>query len=120
MLLDEMSRSDKVALAALARLLIGLDGQVTIEEQEGLAALAAELGGAQLGDLLDEAAATLRDREAIRRAARAIAHPEVQEAIYGALFDLAARDTVSPVEADLLDWLAETWKLERPATPYRG
>jgi hypothetical protein len=120
MRLAEMSRSDKLALAALARLLLGADGTFSREEAGGLLALAQEIGPEELEARLDEAAEDLRDREAVLAAARGVTHPEAREAIYGALFELATRDTIVPAEAQLLDWLAETWQLAKVTTPYRG
>jgi hypothetical protein len=72
----------------------------------------ARLGGATGGDfykLLNEIPQS--DPDLLRSLANAVTRPQAQQAIYGALQDLADTDDVAAPERRLLQWLAGEWQL---------
>lgn len=137
-----LTDAEKLALAGLLRIAIRLDGRVTPEERSTLDAIADELfavpseqkftgnpfrsaltdpehpGGdapAQaLGALMERAAKEFPDDEAVRGAARAVTRQEAREILYGAVFSIAASDTISNAEWSLLRWLESEWNIAPP------
>ncbi len=115
MKLDQMNDSDKQALGALVRALVGADGAYTAAEIAGLQKTAEYLGEDEFWQLLDDTGHHHLDEAGLGARAKAVERPEAREAIYGVLFGIAAAGTVVVEEGKLLDWLAATWELETAA-----
>jgi hypothetical protein len=128
-----LTDQELLTFAGLARLLIEADGEFTAEEQFIVEKVHAELlgprelpgspyrsdrGEAVLPDpeatwmLVQRAGRELGDRQAVVDAAERIAKPEVREAIYGALREIAEADVIDKAEWPLLEWLERVWELQ--------
>lgn len=140
--LEQLNDSELLTLAALARLMIRLDGQFTEDEERALgeiadaiAAPASQRGEENLGDgpyrgsgepdealgeaaffeLIELAAEELPDDASVREAARAVERPEARASIHALLHHLAIANTAQPRELALLEWLATEWQIESGA-----
>ncbi len=113
--LEQMTDSEKQALGALVRVLVGVDGEYSAAEVAGLQKTAEYLGEDEFWELLNDSGHRHLDDEVLAELAGAVDRPEGREAIYGVLFGIAAAGTVVGEEGKLLDWLAETWGLETRA-----
>lgn len=132
--IDELSRSELIALAGLLRAVIRIDGRFSEAERDALAQVAQmvaeEREGARRGGdtyresnplepigedrlfaFLEEAGTTLADDAAIRAAALAVTRPEARSAIHAAVTFVANVDVAARRELALLDWLAREWEL---------
>ncbi len=112
MKLEAMVDAEKQALAALVRIMVGVDGEYSPAEVAGLAKTAEYLGEDEFWELINDVGHHHLDEEVLAGRARAVERPEAREAIYGILFGIAAAGTVAGDEGKLLDWLAETWDLK--------
>ncbi len=112
MKLEDMVDAEKQALAALVRVMVGVDGEYSAAEMAGLAKTAEYLGEEEFWELVNDVVHQHLDEEVLAARVRAVERPEAREAIYGILFGVAAAGTVAGDEGKLLDWLAEAWKLK--------
>ena len=121
---ERLSESEALVLAGLLRQMIRADGRFTTEERQALSHVALEIavgpppadaiGEVALYALMDRAAQKFATDGALRAAASTVTRPEIRAAIHAMLFEVAASDTITVNEAQVLDWLAETWELEAP------
>ncbi len=109
--LKEIGPQDQVALAALLRLMVRLDGRFTEAEQEALGDLALSMGERRFWQVMDEAAQRLPDEAAIRDAALQVTDQSAREVLYLALVRVAESDVIQSTEAGLLAWLREHWSI---------
>lgn len=134
---EQLNDSELLTLAALARLMIRLDGQFTEDEERALGEIAdaiaapasqrddegdgpyregaepAEaLGEAAFFELIELAGEELPDDASVREAARAVERPEARASIHALLHHLAVANTAQPRELALLGWLATEWQIE--------
>ncbi len=112
MKLSEMELTEKQALAALVRVMVGVDGEYSAAEVAGLAKTAEYLGEEEFWQLVNDSGHQHLDEGILAARARAVERPEAREAIYGILFGIAAAGTVAGDEGKMLDWLAEAWELK--------
>ncbi len=107
--LKDLAPSDQLALAALLRLLVRLDGHFTAGEQEELGDLALSMGERRFWQVMDQAAQTLPGEANIREAARGVTDQAARELLYVALVRVAESDVIQASEAGLLEWLRTEW-----------
>ncbi len=117
MKLEEMVDAEKRALAALVRVMVGVDGEYSAAESAGLAKTADYLGEEEFWQLLNEVGHQHLDEGVLEDWSRTVERPEAREAIYGILFGIAAAGSIVDDEGKMLDWLAETWELKTEAEP---
>ncbi|MAQ16920.1 MAG: hypothetical protein CMN30_19265 [Sandaracinus sp.] len=106
-----LTHDELLALAASARLMMRVDGELTEGELAYAERMGAELGldRATWTAVWDEAVRRHPDRRALQRAAD-LARPEAQDIVYEHLYRLAERDDLVDAEWDVLEWLDATWK----------
>ncbi len=142
--LERLTGAELLALAALARLMVRLDGRFTPDEERALAeigdALAAApapdenegagpyreaspaeraLGATGFFELIELAGEQLPDDDSVRQAVRAVDRAEGREAIYGLLGQLALANPGQTRPIELLEWLAKEWHIQ-PSRPDQG
>ena len=137
--LEQLNDSELLTLAALARLMIRLDGQFTEDEERALGEIAdaiaapasqrgedspedgpyrgsgepiEALGEAAFFELIELAGEELPDDASVREAARSVERPEARASIHALLHHLAIANTAQPRELALLEWLATEWQIE--------
>lgn len=128
---EPLSSEELLAFAGLARLLIAADGRFSDAEAAALEDAAADLCGTpalgggpyreqavreettydprQVWEALDHAAAALPDEASVKQAAQAVTRQQAREAIFGALYVIAASDVIAKSEWPLLEWLTAEW-----------
>ncbi len=120
MKLDQMTDSEKQALGALVRVIVGVDGEYSAAEVARLQKTAEYLGEDEFWRLVNDSGHRHLDQDVLDRLAGAVERPEAREAIYGVLFGIAAAGTVVGDEGKLLDWLSGAWQLETGASGVTG
>ena len=110
MTLAELEHEEVVALLALLGLMARLDGQVSGDEMDLLTRVVSEVGR-EAFDRAAKEAAQLPDTEAILKTAGKVLRQEAREVLFEVLYEMAMREVIVEREAQLLDWLAETWEL---------
>ena len=110
--LNMLTHDEKLALVALLKRFVSEDGEVADEELDAIASLAAALGEEEYRQLVDEAAERLQSDEDTRAFLATITRQEARDTIYGLTFEAAASEALQDIEADILDWLAETWSIQ--------
>ncbi len=109
--LTELNDTEGLALVALMRLMVRLDGHFTDAERSVLDDVAEEMGRERFWQLVELTGKDYSESEQVRSAAQAVERPEARALIFAVLQDLAMSDTIGGVEGDLLSWLAESWSL---------
>ena len=112
MKLSDMTASEKQALGTLVRVIVGLDGEYSLDESAQLQEAAVELGEDEMWELLRTTGRQHHTEEIVQEQAREVERPEARETIYGVLFNIAAAGSIVKQEGQLLDQLAETWNLD--------
>jgi uncharacterized tellurite resistance protein B-like protein len=118
--LKDLAEHEQVALAALLRLLVRLDGEFSAGEQAAVEEIALDFGEKRFWKLMDDAAQMAPDEQGIRSMALRVVRPSARELIYGLLLGVAQSDVIQGRESSLLDWLRAEWKLDELPEPYRG
>lgn len=118
--LDALAPDDQLALAALLRLLVRLDGKFSEEEQGALEEIALAYGEKRFWQLMDEAGRKLSDESAIKQQASRVTDPTARQIIYGYILSVARSDTVQGREQGLLDWLESQWHVTAGGSAYRS
>jgi hypothetical protein len=138
---EPLTEQELLALAALLRLLIRMDGRFTDAEREALSVVARSvqetgapvppqdqtyrsapdstietIGEDRLDELLERAAKVYPNDEAVREAVLRITRQEARETIYGLVFEVSTADATLGQEPELLDWLAREWNLSVTST----
>jgi hypothetical protein len=126
-----LTREELDVFAALARVLVRIDGKFSRAEAEAIEHVATQILGLppsegpyrESATGPERADATLvwelieraerADDAAVQRAARGVTRAEARELIYEALHAIAASDAISREESSLLEWLEREWDITR-------
>lgn len=107
-LIEPLNEQERVALVALAKALVFVDGQVSAEERVAISGLASAVGGelfARADKIRLSAGQNTRDFLAT------IESQDARERIYDALTAIAREDGVADAESALLDQVARAWDI---------
>lgn len=110
--MPKFSADDVRAYMGLIRLMIGLDKRFSPGEAEHLARLATEIGEDEFWEHMQRSYDSETSREDIWKLAAGIEDREVQETIYGNLYELSIAGGIDADEEHLLDELQQLWGLE--------
>lgn len=107
-----LSRDEQILLAALARLVMIADRDLSEAEARHAADLARrlELAPSEWEGVWDEACRALPSATAALAAAEQLERVEAREAIYELVYQLASEATIVDDEWDLLEALDERWR----------
>ena len=117
--LKDLSDEELLAMAALLRLLVRLDGQFSDAEQEALQEIALDLGEHRFWKAMEDAGQRAPDEESIRHLTASVARRGARELIFGLVLGVAQSDVVQAGESSLLQWLKSEWKLDDLPGAYR-
>ena len=109
--ISDFDASEKKALAKLVRLMARADGDLSSEERAKIDRIAIDAGGDSFWAMLDDAAASNDDQEAILKQVATVGTSDAREIIYGLLYELSIADAGGKGENELLDALASCWDL---------
>jgi hypothetical protein len=110
--LADLDKDEQLALAGLLEYVVLASGHVTADEQNEIDTIVEALGEDKYRVAVEEVDHRFPDEASLRTFLGTIARQEAREIIYGTVIEAAMTDTVEGRESALLDWLAETWKIE--------
>ncbi len=105
----ELDPKERLALAALVRLMVRMDGEFTPAEVRAVSDLAREIGATSFWNMLNEAGSM--EMAEVAALVDEVERTEVREWMYGVLLGLAAVDGIDEAESELLAWLMDAWSL---------
>ncbi len=111
MKLADLHEEERVALVALLRFMVRMDGVFSPAEVQAMTALAKEIGSAEFWTTMREVQQRVVTPDDLVQLVEKVERREVMEWIYGVLVGLAAIDGMDDSEAQLLEWVQETWGL---------
>ena len=108
----ELNDQERITLVALLRASVFSDGEVSEEEHEQIQAIAAEMGQEAFELASIHAEEQGRNVRELCDLIEKVERKEAQELIYAALLSAAAKDSVDPGEADILEFIETNWDVE--------
>jgi hypothetical protein len=110
--LSDLREDERLALVALMEVAIVADGSVSDEESEEIGTLIDAFGESEYRRLVDEVSRRFESQDELMAFLETIQRPEARELIYASFLQEAAGEALRGRESELVDWLAETWKIE--------
>jgi hypothetical protein len=110
--LRDLDHDERLALLGLVQFIGESKREVTDEESESIARIVAGVGPQSYRAIAAEADERFIDEHALRTFLGQIDRPEARELIYGVVLDVALGDTIQNSESELLDWLADEWRIQ--------
>jgi hypothetical protein len=110
--LADLNQNEQLALAGLLEFVVLASGHVTEDEQIEIDSIVEALGEENYRKAVDQVDKRFPDEQALRTYLTSIDRQDARELIYGVVMEAAMTDTVEGRESALLEWLAETWKVE--------
>ena len=107
--LTDLTREERVALAALLELVVESNATISDDEVEEVQHVVGAVGDAAYAEAADEAAERFPDEAALKAFLPSIARQEARELIYGALLQAALPDAMGAHESAILNWLGKAW-----------
>ncbi len=107
--LSDLTREERVALAALLELVVESNAAVSDDEVKEVKHVVSGVGDVAYAEAADEAAARFRDEAAVKAFLPSITRQEARELIYGAVLEAALPDAMGAHESAILNWLAKAW-----------
>jgi len=118
--LSDLTREERVALAALLELVVESNATVSDDELEEVRHVVNAIGDAAYAEAADEAAARFHDEADVKTFLPSITRQEARELIYGAVLEAALPDAMSAHESAILNWLGKAWgivvRIEEPGS----
>jgi hypothetical protein len=109
--LNELTAEERIALVALLEFVIESDGRVSEDEADRIDAVVAAIGEDAYRTAAAEVDRRFEDEDGLRAFLPSITRPEARELIYGVVLDAAISDAVNARESELLEWLADVWRI---------
>ncbi len=112
MKLDDLTHAEQLVLGGLLRLLLRSDGQFSEAEEATLGRIGERIAGdaARLWKAISQSAQAYPDDAAIRASAKSVDRREARLMIRALMEEVAAGDSITEPEQQLLSWLHELWR----------
>ena len=107
--LSDLTREERVALAALLERVIESNATVSDDEVEEVQHVVGAVGDVAYSLAADEAAERFPDEAALKAFLPSITRQEARELIYGAVLEAALPDAMGAHESAILNWLGKAW-----------
>ena len=107
--LSDLTREERVALAALLELVVESNATVSDDEVKEVEDVVAAVGDLAYAEAADEAAERFHDEAELKAFLPSITRQEARELIYGALLQAALPDAMGAHESAILNWLGKAW-----------
>lgn len=107
--LSDLTREERVALAALLELIVESNATVSDDELKEVQHVVNAVGDVAYAEAADEAAARFRDESDLKAFLPSITRQDARELIYGAVLETALPDAMSAHESAILNWLGKEW-----------
>lgn len=115
--LRDLTHDEQLALVALIEYVVTSNRDVTDEEIEEIADVAAALGHKRYRNLVEEADERFEDDEGLKEHLGTIDRQEARELIYGVVLETALSDPEMLRNGDFLDWLRDEWRVPVDVEP---
>lgn len=110
--LNDLTRSQQVALVSLVEDLAMSDGTIAEGETKEIGKLTATLGESRYRELLEEANEEIPDKETLKQRLRAIRDPAARDIIFGLAMEEAMLGPSAKHEQwEMLEWLKAEWSI---------
>jgi hypothetical protein len=109
--LSDLVDDERVALVALLRFMVRMDGVFSATEVKALTSLAKDIGSSEFWATMRDVQQRVVTPEDLVQMVERVERRDVKEWIYGVLLGLAAIDGMDDKESQLLEWVQETWGL---------
>ena len=110
--LSDLNKEEQIALAGLLEFVVLASGHVTEDEQNEIGTIVEALGDDAYNAAVAEVDKRFPDEQTLRKFLSTISRQEAREVVYGTVIEAAMTDTVEGRESELLEWLADEWKVE--------
>jgi hypothetical protein len=107
--LSDLTREERVALAALLDLVVESNAIVSDDELKEVRRVVDGVGEAEYAEAAGEADERFRDEADLKAFLPSITRQEARELIYGAVLETALPDAMGEHESTMLDWLGKEW-----------
>jgi hypothetical protein len=118
--LSDLTREERVALAALLELVVDSNATVSDDELREVRHVVDAVGDVAYAEAADQAAARFRDEADLKAFLPSITRQEARELIYGAVLETAIPDAMNAHESAILNWLGKAWgvavRIEEPGS----
>ena len=109
--LTDLTHDERLALVALAEVVVSSDANVSEDEQAQIARIASAFGDDAHRALTNEADERFPDETTLKTFLVELQRQEARELIYGTVLEIALPDMIDSHESSLLGWLATIWKI---------
>jgi len=110
--LSDLRGDERLALVALLEAAVVADGSVSDHEVEDIQKVVDAFGEDEYRRLVDEVSPRFKSEDNLMDFLETIERPEARDLIYGVFLEEAASEALRGRESDLVDWLAEVWKID--------
>ncbi len=110
--LSDLSQDERVALVALIELVTEAVPEVTREQERTIDRVVRSVGRREYDAAVAQADARFEGGEQLREFLGTIERREAQNLIYATVLEEAITNSVDPREGELLEWLADLWKID--------
>ena len=110
--LSDLRGDERLALVALLKAAVVADGNVSDEEVEEIGDVVEAFGEREYRELVDEVSRRFLSQDDLKTFLQTIERPEARELVYGFFLEEAAPEALRGRESELVDWLADAWKIE--------
>jgi hypothetical protein len=107
--LSDLTREERVALAALLELVVESNATLSDDELQEVQHVVNAIGDVTYAEAADEAAERFRDEADLKAFLPSITRQEARELIYGAVLEAALPDAMGAHESAILNWLGKEW-----------
>lgn len=109
--LSDLTKDERVALAALIGAVVESDGTASDDELAALQRVIDAVGADAYARAADTADERFPDEAALKAFLPSITRQDARELIYGAVLDAAIPEAMGTHESTLLEWLASVWNI---------
>ena len=107
--LSDLTREERVALAALLELVVESNATVSDDGVKEVQDVVGAVGDLAYAEAADEAAERFHDEAELKAFLPSITRQEARELIYGAVLQAALPDAMGAHESAILNWLGTAW-----------
>jgi hypothetical protein len=107
--LSDLTREERVALAALLELVVESNATVSDDAVKEVKNVVGAVGDLAYAEAADEAAERFHDEAELKAFLPTITRQGARELIYGALLQAALPDAMATHESAILNWLGKAW-----------
>ena len=118
--LKDLTRDERIALAALLEMVVESAATLTDDNVDPMRATVTAVGERSYREAADEADRRFGDEDAVRQFLKTITRQDARELIYEAVLAAALPDSINNRESELLDWLAKEWRVSVRIEPETG